>query len=123
MLGCAPMSRPIRVVVMGLGQIGCALARSVLGEPRLRFVAGVDAAAHLAGRPLREVVGDARLGRGRVLASLAEAPAADVVAMTTASRFAEIAPSLLAAAKRGLHVVSSCEELAHPRSFDAPLAV
>jgi 4-hydroxy-tetrahydrodipicolinate reductase len=116
------MPKPIRVLVVGLGQIGAALARTLLSEPGLRLASAVDPAPGLAGRPLREVLDDARAGPGLVRTELSEAPAADVAVVTTASTVRAIAPVVLAAVRRRLHVVSSCEELAYPWTADPRLA-
>lgn len=116
------MPKTTRVLVMGLGHVGCAVARTVLGEPGLRLAGAVDAAPHLAGRPLREVIDDPRAGRQRVRPSLDRAPSGDVVVIATSSRVREVAPEALRAVRRGLHVVTSCEELAHPWSADAAAA-
>lgn len=107
-----------RVLVMGLGELGCATARSVLSEPSLSLVGVVELREELVGRPLTELLDDPRAARRRVLARLEEAPPADAVVMTTTSRVRQIAPDILDAVKRGLHVVTSCEEMSHPWSAD-----
>jgi 4-hydroxy-tetrahydrodipicolinate reductase len=115
------MVRDVRVVVMGLGHVGCALARTVLGEPGLRLVGAVDKAPQLAGRSLAEVIDDRRARGIFIQPSLGRAPRADVLVLTTSSRLGDVARDVLGAVRRGLHVVTSCEELAHPWSVDPRL--
>lgn len=103
------------MVVVGLGPIGLEVAQAVLQRPALRLVGAVDRAPELAGRRLAEVIPGA--GRGVVDAELAASLAArrpHVVALTTTSRFAGVVPDLEAAIRAGVHVVTTCEELAAP---------
>ncbi len=109
-------SGPIPVAVMGLGILGREIARAALASPELALVAAVDSAPSLSGKGLSELVpgapkslridGDA----GRVLANLR----GGVLLHATGSRFEAVYPQLEAAARCGIHVVSTCEELAFP---------
>src|SRR5947208_1499829 len=98
------MAKDLRVLVMGLGEIGRRSARAVLSEPGLRLVGAVDVAPGIAGRSLAEVLDDARAGRAVVELRLADALRADVVLLTTASRLVDIAPQAIEAVRLGLHV-------------------
>jgi hypothetical protein len=106
----------IPVVLMGLGEIGQAIARAALVRPELRVVAAVDPDPSLSGRKLADVIGvpapalpvTADLG-----AALGEAKGG-VVLQATGSRFDEILPQLEQAVRAGVHVASTCEELAWP---------
>jgi 4-hydroxy-tetrahydrodipicolinate reductase len=49
-------------------------------------------------------------------------PPADIAFVCTGSRLADVAPILLRLANAGLHVVSTCEELAYPWADQAELA-
>lgn len=104
----------IPVVIIGLGEIGRAIARSALERPELRVVAAADP-AH-AGRSLDDLAG-VPAGGVKVVADLAPALAAargGVALAATASRFEEVLPLLEQAARAGVSVVSTCEELAYP---------
>ena len=104
----------IPVVIQGLGSIGRAIARAALETPELRIVAAVDP-AH-AGARLRDLVG-AGAPDLEVLADPAKAYAlarGGAVLHATSSLFEEVAPQLERAVDAGLHVVSTCEELAMP---------
>jgi 4-hydroxy-tetrahydrodipicolinate reductase len=118
----ALMAKATRVLVMGLGHIGRSAARALLGDPGIRLAGAIDAAPGIAGRSLEDVLEDPRPGRLRVVPTLEEAPRGEVLVLTTSSKLAEIAPQVQAAVKLGLHVVSSCEELACPFGIDRPLA-
>lgn len=106
----------IPVVVMGLGEVGRAIAMAVLARPDLRLVGAINPSPRLAGRSLSEVVG-VPFPAITVAADPAEALRAvrgGVVLHATGSRFDEVLPQLLAAVKAGASVVSTCEELAWP---------
>lgn len=105
------MSR-IRVVILGLGPIGRAVAREVLLSPDLKLVAAVDPAAVLAGRRVAELAGVKGRSSPRVVASLDQvAVSADVAVHLAASRFAVGAAHIEAALDHGVHVVTTCEEM------------
>jgi 4-hydroxy-tetrahydrodipicolinate reductase len=105
----------IPVVLMGLGEIGRAIARAALVRPELRIAGAVDPDPAVAGRRLPDVLGVAApdLAVARRLGEIA-APAGGVVLLATQSRFEAVLPDLEEAVRAGLHVVSTCEELAWP---------
>ena len=103
---------PTRVVVLGLGPIGQAVARAVLEAPDLKLTAAVDPAPDLAGRNLGEILGDDRAARVRVAGSLGQVRGrVDVAAHLAASRFPAADAQIREAIERRLPVVSTCEEL------------
>lgn len=106
----------IPVVLMGLGEIGQAIARAALARPDLRVVAAVDPHPALAGRSLGDVLGGGGPAIAVVedLADVAGVARGGVVLQATRSRFDEALPDLQEAVRAGLHVVSTCEELAWP---------
>ncbi len=120
---------PIPVAIVGLGEVGKAIARAALTVPDLEIVAAVDRAPSLVGRSLSEVLG-AAAPEVKVTANAPEAYEAvkravrtlageddgvrGVVLHATGSRLERIAPELETALKAGLSVVSTCEELACP---------
>jgi hypothetical protein len=106
----------IPVVLVGLGEIGQAIARLALARPDLEVVAAVDAARAKVGRPLGEVIGAAAPALA-IASDPREAYAAakgGVVLLATGSRFDEVRPELERAVEAGLSVISTCEELAYP---------
>jgi 4-hydroxy-tetrahydrodipicolinate reductase len=104
------------VVLLGLGEIGQAIARAALVRPELRIVAAVDAAPSLAGRALADVLGEAApdVTVARSLRDVGASAKGGVALAATRSRLEEVLPELEAAVRAGLHVVSTCEELAWP---------
>jgi 4-hydroxy-tetrahydrodipicolinate reductase len=106
------MSRVTRVAVLGLGPIGRAVATEILAAPDLRLVGAIDPGPALRGRPLVDVLG-ANAPKGRVAASADDLDwsRVDVAVHMAASRFLTACPQLESLVERGVHVVSTCEEL------------
>lgn len=105
-----------KVAIVGLGNIGCAVAVAAAAGSDIDLVAGVDIDPGMTGRDLGETCGIGRIGFG-VRSDLSEALVAgnpDVVIIATGSRLASVAPVVLEALEHGAHVVSSCEELVWP---------
>ncbi len=108
-------------MVVGLGAIGRLVASCVLQHPELELVGAAD--PRFAGRPLSELVA------GAPDVPVAENGAAayrkargGVALICTGSLLEEVAPEIESAMRAGLHVVSSCEELANASFVDPELA-
>jgi 2,4-diaminopentanoate dehydrogenase len=120
-------SSGVPVVVMGLGDVGRAIARAALARPDLRVLGAVDRDPAIAGRPLGELLGvaapDAPVVRDPE--ALLRAGRGGVVLHAAGSRFEEVLPELTRAVRAGMSVVSTCEELAWPwlRSEEAAEAL
>jgi 2,4-diaminopentanoate dehydrogenase len=106
----------IPVLLMGLGEIGQAIARAVVVRPDLRIVGAIDPDPSRAGRSLSEVLGVAApdVTVARKLSEVASAAKGGVVLQATQSRFETVLAQLEEAVRAGLHVVSTCEELSWP---------
>jgi hypothetical protein len=106
----------IPVIVMGLGEVGRAVALAALARPGLMLVGAVDPSPRLAGRKLSDVLGvpapDLAVAADPTQAL--RAVRGGVVLHATSSRFEEVLPQLTAAVKAGASVVSTCEELSWP---------
>lgn len=116
----------VRVAVVGLGWIGRAVALLAARRKELEIVAAVDMAPELRHRSLGDVLG---LG-GRldipVLESLDEVvvesrDSPQVVLLCTSSFLTGIEADLRTSIQAGFDVVSTCEELAFPRSENGAL--
>jgi 4-hydroxy-tetrahydrodipicolinate reductase len=111
------MSRPLRVVHYGLGPIGQAIARLTLATEGLKVVGATDVSADKAGKDLGVLLGLPRKLRIKVMGDpnrfLRRTPA-DVAVLCTTSSLKDVKPQVLALVKKGVHVVTTCEELAHP---------
>jgi 4-hydroxy-tetrahydrodipicolinate reductase len=104
------------VVLMGLGEIGQAIARAALTVPDLEIVGAIDIAPERVGKMLGDVLRAAapdvkitnipdeafRLAKG------------GVVLHATSSRLEKVLGEIEGALRAGLSVVSTCEELACP---------
>jgi 2,4-diaminopentanoate dehydrogenase len=101
---------------MGLGEIGQSIARAALARPELRVVGAVDPHPSLVGRKLADVLDTPapELAIAEELADVAAAARGGVLLLATQSRFEAVLPDLEEAVRAGLHVISTCEELAWP---------
>jgi 4-hydroxy-tetrahydrodipicolinate reductase len=115
-----------RIVQIGLGPLGRMLTHRLLERGRhFRIVGAVDTDPALTGKDLGEVSGLARKTGIRVVPSLDRLPAGArprVALLTTVSDMRRIAPQIAAIVARGIHVVSTCEELSHPWKTSPRLA-
>jgi hypothetical protein len=110
------MTKPIRVIVYGLGAIGRAAARLALEKRNMQLVGAVDRDPKLVGKDLGEVLGGQKLGisitdKPTVLFSQVQA---DAVIHCTSSSFLNVYEQLTEIARAGLHCVTSCEEAMFP---------
>jgi 4-hydroxy-tetrahydrodipicolinate reductase len=111
------MVSSLKVVHFGLGPIGIEIAKLVAQRAGMTSVAAVDVDPAIAGLDLAEAAQlDAPTGV-IIRSSLAEALEgvhADVAVHSTGSYLAQVRPQLEELLRAGLHVVSTCEELAYP---------
>ncbi len=101
---------------MGLGFIGQEIARAALQCEELEFIGAVDKSPSLVGRGISDVLG-VPAGTFSVQASLAAAVQRRrgvVLLHATGSRLPQVKDQILEAISHGMHVVSTCEELAFP---------
>ncbi|QSR24876.1 dihydrodipicolinate reductase [Nocardioides aromaticivorans] len=106
------MSHPIRVVVVGLGATGIALAEWITSRNDLQLVGAVDTSADKAGKLLGDLVGGAP--QIVVASALDDLLEADVAVLATSSWVDTVEPTITALVERSLNVVSICEELRDP---------
>ena len=109
-------SSGIPVVVMGLGDIGQAIARGVLARPEMELVGAADLRPDLAGMPLADVLGMPAPGLAVTsdATELLRAARGGVLLQATRSHFKDVLPQLTQAVRAGTSVVSTCEELVWP---------
>ncbi len=111
------MADVLHVVQCGLGPIGQAIARLVLDTPGLKLVGAADIAEDKLGRDLGPVLGLPRRLRLKVdgdVERLARKTHAHVVIVSTTSWLKEVKPLILALVQRGVHVITTCEQLTYP---------
>jgi len=110
------MASPLPVIIQGLGPIGRTIAKAALVQPALELVGAVDIADDLVDRPLADTVEGAPAGiaiRRTVAQARLDAQAqGGILLHATSSYLRDAAPQFEEALRQGLHVVSTCEELA-----------
>ena len=115
----------IHVVQVGLGPIGRKVVQFMAQRPSLKIVGAVDPAPAIAGKDLGELC-EVDSCHGIVvapdIAQVAGHSQAKVAVLTTVSGFEEGAEQAVALARRGLHVVSTCEEMVYPWSTAPDIA-
>ena len=109
------MPSPIRIAQVGLGPLGLMLTPYLLERSGIELVSAIDINPAKLGCDLGEVsaygqtlgiaIGD-DLDKGLT--------GVDLAVVTTVSELQRIAPTLKKILNRGVHVVSTCEELSHP---------
>jgi 2,4-diaminopentanoate dehydrogenase len=119
------MPNPVRVVSFGLGPIGLAAARLALQKSSLQLVGAIDIDPQKAGKDLGDLL---ELGRKTGVAVEGDAEKAlkrlqpDVMLHCTSSFMPAVKDQLLLAARCGVDVVSSTEELLVPEFQHPALA-
>ena len=107
----------IRVMHFGLGPIGCAVVKQIVGRPGFKIVGAIDIDPAKVGRDLGDVAGlKSRLGV-KVSADAARALKAakpDVVVHCTASSIKTVLPQIEMILKSKTPIVSTTEELTYP---------
>jgi hypothetical protein len=110
-----PPRTPIAFV--GLGPIGRSTLSYALFRPGLEVVAACDPAPELAGRTLASIVSGApaSVRVAPSLDALAQLPAGTVAILCTQSHVPQVAATVEKLVRARLPVVTSCEEMVHPR--------
>jgi 4-hydroxy-tetrahydrodipicolinate reductase len=118
-----------RVVLVGLGPIGIEVGKALVGRPNIEILGAADPAEAIAGKTLTEVLGVAVPGvtvdssaAALYARSSRERHRQDVAVLCTGSRLASVISQIEEAVESGLHVVSTCEELAYPELKNPLLA-
>jgi 4-hydroxy-tetrahydrodipicolinate reductase len=109
-----------RLVVVGLGPIGLAVARAAQQTPDLGLAGLVDLDPAKLGKTLPDLL-PGTAASTPVVDSLAKVSGADVAVLCTTSFFDKIAPLVRECMKHKLHVTSSCEEMLWPAYRHAEL--
>ena len=111
------MEREIRVVQVGLGPIGSRITRAMLERGTYAIVGAVDSAPEKVGLNLGQVADLAvplDIEVAKDVGEVLKRTGADVAVVTTTSDMTRIKPLILEIISHGVHVVSTCEELAYP---------
>src|SRR3984893_1778122 len=107
----------IRVLHFGLGPIGAAIVKQIVGRPGFKIVGGIDIDAAKVGRDLGDVVGlGKRLGL-RVqdnAAKTLKAARPDIVVPCTSSLIKKVMPQIETILESKAAIISTTEELSYP---------
>jgi len=118
-----------RVSLIGLGPIGIEVGKALSGREGIELAGAADPAPDKAGRPLASMLDGAFPGvmvtpsaAALYGATSGSRSRADVAVLCTGSRLHSMLPQIEEAIAAGLHIVSTCEELAYPELRHAPMA-
>ena len=118
-----------RVALVGLGPIGIAVGKALAGRPNIELLGAADPADTIAGRSLSEVLAGPMQGpavdssaAALYARSSGDRSRQDVAVLCTGSRLESVLPQIEEALQAGLHVISTCEELAYPELKNSLLA-
>jgi hypothetical protein len=117
--------RPLRVCLYGLGAIGGATARALLGSPSVRIAGVIDTDPRKIGRDMFSLLrmkGTSGLKVSGDAERTLRTKRFDVVIHSTGSRLEQIAPQLEGIIEAGVPCVSSCEEMVFPDGADPAIA-
>jgi 4-hydroxy-tetrahydrodipicolinate reductase len=115
----------IRVLHVGLGPIGAAVARQVAARKRLRIVGAVDIDPLKIGLDVGAVISADRVLRVKVgvdIGKTIETSKPDVAVLCTSSSLKGVLPELLEVLAHHVPVVTTTEEAAYPRKANRTLA-
>jgi len=115
----------IRVLHVGLGPIGAAVAQQIAARKGFRIVGAVDIDPRKVGEDVGAVIGAPRKLRVKVgvdLAGTLETSKPDVAVLCTGSSLKGVLPELLEVLKHGVPVVTTTEEAAYPRKANRAVA-
>jgi 2,4-diaminopentanoate dehydrogenase len=118
-----------RVALVGLGPIGIEVGKALAHRPNIELLGAADPAETIAGKKLTDVLGSPAPGlmvdssaAALYARSSGQRARQDVAVLCTGSRLESILPQIEEAVQAGLHVVSTCEELAYPELKNPVLA-
>ena len=114
------MSERVRTVLFGVGAIGAGIGRLAAERDEIELAGAIDSAPDKAGTPMYDELAIApRAGAPNppIAADADEALASlrpQLVLQATGSYLPDVLPQLIACARAGANVVSTCEELSYP---------
>lgn len=111
-------------VQFGLGPLGQNMVRYALQRPNMRLVAAIDPDPAKAGQDVGTLIGIKPIGIvvQPTLPVFARKSRPTVAVISTVSSLEKLLPQIALAAKAGMHVVSTCEELSYPWQTQPALA-
>lgn len=118
------MSAKIKIIVVGLGQIGLETCKLILKKESFELLAVVDIDQSKIGKDLGQLIGKTKLGIPVLgdLSSALKTYEPEVTILTSKSRLNEIANDIFVCIEHHSSVISSCEELFFPFENNKKLA-
>ncbi len=119
------MRDPIRVIVVGTGQMGAGIGRLILSKQGLELVGAYGRRPERAGTDFGGAIGLGRnigLPISNDLAGLIEETRPDVAIQATCSRLADAKDEIVTLLDHGVHVISIAEEMAFPKRRSPEIA-
>ena len=115
----------IRVLHVGLGPIGAAVARQIVARKGFRIVGAVDIDARKVGQDVGAVIDAGRKLRVKVgvdIGKTIKASQPDVAVLCTSSSLKGVLPELLEVLKHRVPIVTTTEEAAYPQRANRAVA-
>ena len=115
----------IRVILYGVGAVGSLIAKALLEKKGIKIVGAVDIAEDKLGKDLGEVLElNKKLGVkiSKTADSALSKTKADIAVHATSSYLEDTYPQIASIVKKGVNVVSTCEELSYPHLTHPRLA-
>ncbi|MCI0506686.1 MAG: NADP-binding protein [Gammaproteobacteria bacterium] len=112
------MRGPIRVLMLGTGQMGAGIARLVLQKPGLDLAGAYGRRVHRAGTDLGEAIGLGRILGVPIsvdLERLITETRPEIAIQATCSTAADAMPEIATLLRHGVNVISIAEEMAYPK--------
>jgi len=119
------MHDPIRVIVVGTGQMGAGIGRLILSKRGLELVGAYGRRPERAGMDFGEAAGlgcTTGLLISDGLADLIEETRPDIAIQATCSRLADAKNEIVTLVEHGVHVISIAEEMACPKHRNPQIA-
>jgi 4-hydroxy-tetrahydrodipicolinate reductase len=116
--------RKTRVILFGVGAVGTLIAKFLTEKEGIEIVGAIDIAKDKIGKDLGEVLGVKRLGikiSNNVDETLSKVKA-DVAIHATTSYLKDAYQQIASLIKRGIKVISTCEELSYPYHTEPKVA-
>jgi len=115
----------VRAVLYGIGAVGGLIARELLNRKGIEIVGAIDVGDEKVGKDLGDVIG---LGKqlgitiSNDVDSVLSQSDADIVVQATSSFLRDVYPQIVRIVRKGVSLISTCEELSYPYTADLKVA-